>query len=126
MRYVDLDDVLHIARRVVGDVLVRDVGLLESAVARPSVSAFGEDAYRSLHEKAAALVHSVARNHALVDGNKRLSLGCLVAMLGLNGERLTLDNDGAYDLIVAIADGSLDDVATIAARLDECTETAAF
>ncbi len=124
MRLLDLDDVLHIARRVVGDVLVRDVGLLESAVARPSASAFGEDAYPSLHDKAAALVHSIARNHALVDGNKRLSLGCLIAMLGLNGERLTLDNDGAHDLIVAIADGTLDDIAEIAARLDESTEAA--
>lgn len=122
MRYLDLDDVLHIARRTLRDVAIRDIGLLESAVARPAASAFGADAYPRLHDKAAALVHSVARNHALVDGNKRLALATLVAFLGVNGERLTLDNDGAYDLIVAIAAGELDEVADIAARLDAATE----
>ena len=126
MRLLPLDDLLHVARRTIGAVEIRDVGLLESAVARPATTVFGDDAYPSLHEKAAALAHSVARNHALVDGNKRLCLASLVAMLGLNGERLTLDNDGAYDLIVAIASGELDDVASIASRLDACTEPATF
>lgn len=105
---------------------IRDVGLLESAVARPLTTVFGEDAYPTLHDKAAALVHSVCRNHALVDGNKRLSLATLIAFLGVNGERLTVDNNGAYDLIIAIASGELDDVASIAARLDAATEPARF
>jgi death on curing protein len=126
VRLLDLDDVLHIARRTLGDVVIRDIGLLESAVARPSASAFGEEAYPRLHDKAAALLHSVARNHALVDGNKRLALASLIAVLGLNGERLTLSNDEAHDLIVDVASGELDDVATIAARLDAVTEPASF
>lgn len=126
MRLLDIDDVLHIARRTLGDVVIRDIGLLESAVARPSASAFGEEAYPRLHDKAAALLHSVARNHALVDGNKRLALASLIAVLGLNGERLTLSNDEAHDLIVDVASGDLDDVATIAARLDAVTEPASF
>ena len=69
MIYLDLDDLQHIAERVVGEVLVRDVGLLEAASARPRTAAFGRDAYPDLHTKAAALLHSLARNHALVDGN---------------------------------------------------------
>lgn len=126
MRLLDLDDVLHIARRTLDVVEIRDIGLLESAVARPATTVFGRDAYPALHDKAAALVHSVARNHALVDGNKRLALAALLAFLGLNGERLTLDNDGAYALIIAIASGELDEVAEIAALLDEGNEAASF
>ena len=69
--FLDLDDVLEIARQAVeGDVAVGDYGLLESALARPRASVFGQDAYPDLHLKAAALLHSLARNHALVDGNK--------------------------------------------------------
>lgn len=64
----------------------------------------------------------MARNHALVDGNKRLALAALVVVLGLNGARLTLDNDGAYDLIYAIAAGDIDEVGDLAARLDAATE----
>ena len=124
MIYLDLDDLLHIGRRTLGAVEVRDVGLLESALARPKASAFGEDAYPGLLEKAAALLHSLARNHALVDGNKRLALAGTLAFLGIDGLRLTLDNDGAYDLVVAVATGELDEVASIAAHLAAATEHA--
>jgi death-on-curing protein len=113
--YLTYDEVLHVARRAIeGDVVVRDAGLLESASARPRSSVFGRDAYPDLETKAAALVHSLVNNHGLVDGNKRLGLACLIAFLGINGRRLTLSQDGAYDLIVAIADGSMFDVETIA------------
>ncbi len=126
MKLLDLDALLHIARRTLGNVEVRDLGLLESAAARPSTRAFGQDAYPTLHAKAAALVHSVARNHALVDGNKRLALASLMAILGMNGERLTLDDDGAHDLIIDVASGVLDEVDQIARRLDDATEPATF
>jgi len=99
------------------DPVVRDLGLLQSALARPQASAFGEDAYPSIHEKAASLLHSLARNHALVDGNKRLALAATVAFLGINGLRLTLTNDEAHDLVIAVATGALDEVAPIAAVL---------
>jgi death-on-curing protein len=120
--HLDLEDLLHVAARTLGDVQVRDVGLLESALARPRSAAFGEDAYPSIHGKAAALLHSLARNHALVDGNKRLALSATIAFLGLNGLRLTLSNDEAYDLVIAVAAGELDDVEDIAARLASGTE----
>jgi death-on-curing protein len=112
--YLDLEDLLHIAERVLGNVEVRDLGLLEAAAARPSASAFGEDAYPSLHEKAAALIHSIARSHPLVDGNKRLALGAGIAFLGVNGLRLRMSNDESYDLIISIATSQLDDIPAIA------------
>jgi death-on-curing protein len=116
--YLDLDDLLHVARRVVGDhVAVRDIGLLEAASARPRASAFGADAYPTIPDKAAALLHSLVRNHALVDGNKRLGLASVLAFLGLNGWRLTLTNDEAYDLVIAVATAQLDDVPAISAAL---------
>ena len=119
MIYLDLEDLLHVAERTLGEVLVRDVGLLESASARPQTSAFGADAYPSMHAKAAALLHSIARNHALVDGNKRLGLAAVIAFYGLNGFRLTMTNDEAYDLVVAVAAGELDEIETIAQPLSK-------
>lgn len=118
MIHLDLDDLLHVAVRTLGEVKVRDAGLLESALARPRATAFGEDAYPSIHGKAAALLHSLARSRALVDGNKRLALAATIAFYGLNGFPLTLSNDEAYDLVMAVATGELDDVESIAGRLE--------
>ena len=93
MIFLDLDDLLHLASRVLPVVALRDSGLLEAAVARPRASAFGEEAYPTLHLKAAALLHSLARNDALIDGNKRLALSAVLSFYGVNGRRLTLTND---------------------------------
>jgi death-on-curing protein len=121
--YLTLSELLHVAERTLGpDVPVRDHGLLEAALARPQATAFGADAYASLEEKAAALLHSLARNHALVDGNKRLALAGTIAFLGVNGRRLTLTNDEAYALIMDVASGQLEDVPDIAARLRQGSE----
>ena len=118
MIYLTLPELLHIAERtLVSRPQVRDIGLLESALARPQATAFGSDAYQGLDAKEAALLHSLARNHALVDGNKRLALAGVIAFYGVNGRRLTLTNDEAYDLVMAVADGTLDAVEQIAARL---------
>lgn len=100
---------------------MRDVGLLKSALARPQATAFGTDAYAGIHEKAAALLHSLARNHALVDGNKRLALAGLIAFYGMNGLRLSLSNDAAFDLVIAVASGQLDDAVEITAVLRTST-----
>lgn len=118
MIYLTLPELLHVAERTLGpEVPVRDHGLLESALARPRATAFGVDAYDTLEEKAAALLHSLARNHALVDGDKRLALAATIAFLGVNGFRLTLANDEAYTLVIGVALGQLDDVADIAHRI---------
>ena len=122
MIYLTLPELLYVAERVLGgEPQIRDIGLLEAAVARPRATAFGEDAYPDLHAKAAALLHSVARNHALVDGNKRLALAAVIAFYGLNGRRLKLTNDAAYDLIVKVASGELDSVDSIAAIMATAT-----
>lgn len=123
MIYLTLPELLHIAERALGTrVLVRDHGLLEAAAARPQATAFGSDAYPSLEAKAAALLHSLARSHALVDGNKRLALAATIAFLGVNGRRLTLSNDQAYDLVISVATGELDDIATISHQIGRATE----
>jgi death-on-curing protein len=121
--YLTLPELLHVAMRALGsEPAVRDLGLLESALARPQASAFGSDAYSGLEAKAAALLHSLARNHALVDGNERLALATTIAFYGVNGHRLTLTNDEAYELIMAVASGKLDAVDEIAAVLAGATE----
>jgi death-on-curing protein len=121
--YLTLPELMHVAERTLGsEGSVRDYGLLESALARPQATAFGTDAYPNLEEKAAALLHSLRRNHALVDGNKRLALAATIAFLGMNGDRLTLTNEEAYTLVIAIASGQLDDVPVIAERLARGSE----
>jgi death-on-curing protein len=97
---------------------IRDEGLLFSALARPSASAFGADAYSSLELKAAALMSSVARNHSLSDGNKRFSWYLTLAFLRLNGFRLVMPSDAAFDLVLAVARGELelDETATALGR----------
>ncbi len=123
MIYLTLPELLHVAERTLGrDYVVRDYGLLEAALARPQATAFGKDAYPDLDAKAAALLHSIARNHALIDGNKRLALAAVIAFYGLNGRRLTLTNDEAYDLVISVAAGHLDDADAIAAVLRNATQ----
>ena len=130
MIYLTLGELLHVAERTLGhDYAVRDYGLLEAAVARPQATVFGKDAYPALDTKAAALLHSVARNHALIDhalidGNKRLALAAIIAFYGLNGRRLTMTNDAAYDLVIGVAAGSLDSVDEIATILRDATQPA--
>jgi death on curing protein len=121
--YLTLPELLHVAVRALGtEPAVRDYGLLEAALARPQATAFGSDAYPGLDAKAAALLHSLARNHALIDGNKRLALAATIAFYGVNGRRITLTNDQAYELIMAVAQGKLDSVDDISAVLASATE----
>ena len=123
MIYLTLPELLHVAERGLGsEPKIRDHGLLESAAARPQATAFGADAYPDLDTKAAALLHSLARNHALVDGNKRLAMAAVIAFYGLNGHRLTMTNDAAYELVMAVAAGHLDLVDDIAITLRSATE----
>ena len=118
MIYLSYEELMYVAQRTLGaPPLVRDAGLLESALARPQASVFGSDAYPEWPEKAAALLHSLAKNHALVDGNKRLALAATISFLGMNGFRFTLTNDEAYDFIIAVASGEITEVTDVADRL---------
>jgi len=117
VRYLTLSDLQAVAAFVLDTPLeVRDWGLLESALARPRTTVFGEDAYPTVFEKSAALLHSLVRNHALVDGNKRVGVTSAVLLLHKNGVDLRFEEDEAYDLVIAVAEGRLD-VPEVAATL---------
>lgn len=106
--YLSLEDLLEIAAAIIPSVQVRDLGLLASAAARPRTSVFGDDAYPSLTEKAAAICQSVVRNHALVDGNKRLAWSATRVFLLINGHDIAYGIDDAEELILGAARGELD------------------
>jgi death-on-curing protein len=115
IEYLDLEDVLEMVRTLhVGP--VRDVGLLDSAVNRSRSIAFGRDAYPTLSLKAAALLHSMANNHALVDGTKRVAWLSTVVFCDLNGAAPQLSDAEAFQLVWDIASSNMDVVA-IAERL---------
>lgn len=115
VEYLDLEDLLALTRALdTGP--VRDLGLLDSACARPRSTAFGTDAYPTLEGKAAALLHSLARNHALVDGNKRLAWLAAVVFLDLNDRTIDMDDDAAFTLVMVVASGTAD-VDAITGRL---------
>ena len=122
MIFLSHDDLMKVAARVIGSQpLVRDHGLLEAAAFRPQASVFGADAYPTLWDKAAAMMESLARNHPLVDGNKPLALAGTVVFLGMNGFRLTMNNDEAYDFTIKVSTGEFESVAAIAAVIREST-----
>jgi len=118
-RHLTVEQALRIARLAVGGPIdVRDVGLLDAAVHRPRATVLGQDAYPDMFTKAAALLHSLARNHPLVDGNKRLAWLATYVFLAKNGVILDPEDDAAYDLVVAVAAGEIDDVSEIARVLE--------
>ena len=96
---------------------MRDIGLLDAAIHRPRASVLGQDAYPDLMTKAAALLHSLARNHPLVDGSKRLAWLATYVFLAKNGVELDPPDDDAYELVVGIAAGEISDLAEIASAL---------
>ena len=103
----------------------RDMGLLASAVARPQTTVFGEDAYPTLSDKAAALMHSLARNHALVDGNKRLAWAAARVFCLLNGHDVQFASvDDAEAMVLAVAAGDLDVPALASLLADHIIESA--
>jgi death-on-curing protein len=116
--FLTVEDLLEIARGVLDVVEIRDIGLLASAAGRPQATVFGEDAYPTLADKAAAPMHSIARNHALVDGNKRLAWTATRVFCLLNGRDIAFGVDEAEELVLAVARGEAD-VPDIAAAIDE-------
>ena len=113
VEYLELDDAMGMVRAL-GIGPVRDIGLLDSALHRPRFSAYGEDAYPTIPLKAAALLHSLANNHALVDGNERLAWLCTVVFWDLNHCPPDLRDDEAFTLVwdVAGTDMGVENIAT--------------
>jgi death-on-curing protein len=115
--YLSVEDLLEIAAGIIeGVAAVRDAGLLGAAAGRPQMTVFGDDAYPTFEDKAAALLHSLVRNHALVDGNKRLAWAATRVFCLLNGRDLIYTVDEAEALMLTAAAGGLD-VPEIAAWL---------
>lgn len=112
--YLSVEDLLVVAAGVLDEVLLRDPGLLASAASRPRTTVFGADAYDTFPKKVAALMHSLARNHPLIDGNKRLAWSAGRAFCLLNGRDIQYNVDDAERVVVSLAGGQLD-VADIAA-----------
>jgi death-on-curing protein len=119
--YLTVEDVARINARFIGPDGLMELGLLESAVFRPLTTVGGYDAYPTLHAKAAALFHSLTRNHAFVNGNKRTAVVAVGAFLWLNGYRLTLPWRKMVALATDTAEGMLD-VDAIAKKLEAGTE----
>jgi death-on-curing protein len=99
--YLDLEDAL--AQVAFLGFMVKDVGLLDSALARPKTSLFGDDAYPDLPTKAAAMMHSLIKNHPLIDGNKRTGWLLFVSFLAINGYQHNMTSDEAFDLTIGLA-----------------------
>lgn len=125
IEYLDLDDLIELAVLLLGSPPpIRDIGLLGSAAARPQTTAFGVDAYPDVWTKAAALLQSVLKNHALIDGNKRLGWLSTAVFLELNGESPSkISNDEVYELVIAVAAGDLE-VDEVAHQLQKACESA--
>ncbi len=123
VRYVTRDEVVAYHRRVLLDSgqspLVINSGRLAAAIARPQSTAFGEDAFPSLAEKAAAILQAIVIGHPFADGNKRAGLGAALLFLELNGVRSETTLPPLYDFVIAVTVGELREVEDIAARLRE-------
>ncbi|WP_330238977.1 type II toxin-antitoxin system death-on-curing family toxin [Streptomyces sp. NBC_00525] len=114
--YLSSEDVLVIAEHACPDmrIVLRDGGLLESAVHRPSAAMFGQEAYPDVLEKAAALLQSLSVNRPFFDGNKRTAWLSCVTFLVMNGVGLRPDIDAAERLVIAVATGEVDELQAIA------------
>jgi len=117
VEYLNLDDLVELTILLLGEPApIRDIGLLGSAAARHQITAFGEDAYPDLWTKAAALLQSILKNHALIDGNKRLGWLATAVFLELNGQAPSkLLNDVVFELVYALAAGdhAVDEIAAL-------------
>jgi death-on-curing protein len=113
--YLSLEDLLALTGDL-GVGPVRDIGLLDAAAHRPRSVLYGQPAYPDLDTKAAALLDSVVRNNALIDGNTRLGWLAVVVFYGLNDVTLEAPDDDAYELLMALARGETT-VEVIAAAL---------
>ena len=106
--YLSIDDLIDIGEAVISDFRIRDLGALQSACARPQISVFTKDAYPDFNDKVAALMHSLARNHGLIDGNKRLAWSAARIFCLMNDYDLNLDVDSAERLVISVATGEID------------------
>jgi len=121
--FLDLEDALGQINYL--GFYVRDLGLLEGCLARPKTTLFGDEAYPSLSDKAAALMHSVATTHPLIDGNKRTSWALMITFLAVNGFDVVSNPDDGFSFVLSVATDSLEVSAIsqwIASRMKPITQ----
>ena len=110
IRFLGLEEVLALhadqIERYGGSAGVRDLGLLESAVATPESSFGGGYLHATLPEMAAAYLFHLAQNHAFVDGNKRVAAASMVMFVYLNDRELACDEDELVELTLGVATGT--------------------
>ena len=116
VQYLTAEDIARFNAAFVGEDVPFDFGLLESAAFRPQTTIGGVDTFPNIHERAAALMHALIRNHPFLDGNKRTAVSAIYVFYRLNGSRLVLDQGEVVALAVDIAEGELS-VAEIAKAL---------
>lgn len=108
MKYLSVKDLIYINEVVVkaggGSVGVRDLGLIDSAANRSRATFGGEDLYPDLFTKAAAMFHSLAFNHAFLDGNKRTAVAAAAQLLYLNGLGLEAPEKELEDFVVQVVE----------------------
>lgn len=106
MKYLTVEQVMMIHDAVEPKTsFIRDKGALESAVARPQMTAFGEEIYQNIFQKAAALMHSLVKNHCFENGNKRTALITTLAFLTINDYVIPQVKLGDIEEIVDFMDG---------------------
>lgn len=106
IKYLTLSDAIGLTRRL--GFYIKDPGLLEGALARPQTTVFGQDAYPAFELKVAAMMHSVIKNHPMIDGNKRTAWQLSVTFMFLNDFKHDFKEDEAFDLILGLATDKYD------------------
>lgn len=111
MNYSDYDTIVSLHHKLIeafgGLQGIRDEGILRSAIERPRMSAFGADLYPTLSAKAAALAFSLTKNHAFIDGNKRIGQAAMEQFLLINGYEIAAEIDEQEKVFLSVADGSM-------------------
>ena len=101
---------------------IKDIGLLDSALARPKTSLYGEDAYKTLELKGASLMHSIIKNHPMIDGNKRSSWIALNSFFEINGKTINAKTDDAFEFVISVATDAMN-LEEMASWIKDHTET---
>ncbi len=107
MRYLSPSDVIEINEQEVGPDLLGNFGLLEAPILRHQQTVFGADAYPDIHTKAAAMMHSLIRNHPFLDGKKRTAVLSVILFYNLNGYAIEADQSEVVALAVDVAEGQI-------------------
>ncbi len=112
MRYLSLPEILDLHSRILyntpGSAGIRDLGILESALAQPRATFGGQDLYPDIISKASILCYSLVMNHPFIDGNKRIGHAAMVVFLNLNGYEIEASEDEQYAIIMELAASKLD------------------